>query len=104
MTDPANPLESELANLRPRDLSPRMVRGFETWLSAANRTTWSDRLLLLSMSCGALAACVIAAILVADSRSVPQPRGPSVIAPSPPAGGELRVLARADDRPGDIWK
>jgi hypothetical protein len=63
MTDGHENLESELARMRPRAMSDSIAQRIGEKLSVRPRWTWPDRFLLATMSGGALAACVIIAML-----------------------------------------
>jgi hypothetical protein len=60
-------LEAELARLRPHALPEALHERIETRL--VERHLWADRLLVSTMCAGALAACVIVAVLLAPSRA-----------------------------------
>jgi len=76
MTDGFEHLEAELAAMRPRAVSAELNQRLETTL-ATLRARWSDRLLIFSMTAGALAACVTAALLILEPGY--QPPAPAVM-------------------------
>ena len=112
MTDPLERLEAELANMRPRpmpaELSARIARSLEPSPGTRTPRSWPDRCLVGALSTGALAACVIAAVLLNESsRSslLPAPmaavgRGPA----TPQVGSSPLVFARADPGWADLLK
>jgi hypothetical protein len=68
VTDP-NPhdrlgqFEAELSGLRPRSLPAELVQNIESRLTPIVSRRWADRLLILAMSSGAVAACLIVGLL-----------------------------------------
>jgi hypothetical protein len=103
MSDKLQQLEAELAAMRPRALSPALVERIESELAAApvKTSSWPDRFLLSAIGSGAIAACVILAMLLKPaSNAFPSP--PLTVANTaawdPPRAGDysLVVVARAD--------
>ena len=99
MTEPQHEhdeIEAELARMRPRAMSAELIEAIESRISRRDarpiaKRSWSDRILLFSMTSGAAAACVIVGILVMESSR------------STPAANSIGVLAQhqstADDYP-----
>jgi hypothetical protein len=79
-------LEAELARLRPRPLPEALHEQIEARLATARRP-WADRFLVSTMCAGALAACVIFAILL----------GPLRASIEPPLPAPMSVQQRQDD-------
>jgi len=90
VTDPIEKLEKELGAMRPREISQTLGKRIKAAIAAeesAPGLVLGDRLLIASMGCGALAACVIAGILLAprlpSSGSIPT--AIATVAPPPSA-------------------
>ena len=102
MTDKLDHLEAELAAMRPRALSPALVDRIEADIVAAPQPSrWPDRFLLSAIGSGAIAACVIVAMLLKPrSESFPSPppvlAGTTATSDPPRAGDYSLVVARAD--------
>ncbi|MDB5354675.1 MAG: hypothetical protein JWN24_1128 [Phycisphaerales bacterium] len=101
MTERPGPFESQLAVLRPRPLPAGFAERIGAGLARREPSPWGDRLLLCSMAAGVLAACLIVAVLIADSSAVQPAAAPMVATvPAPPKLGDcLQSLARSDDLP-----
>lgn len=89
MTDKLDQIEAELAAMRPRVPPRALVERIEADLAAApERSPWPDRFLLSAIASGAIAACVIVAVLLKPySQVFPSP--PPVLATMPPTGSNL---------------
>ena len=97
MTDGHENLEAELARMRPWAISDSIAQSIEEKLSVRARWTWPDRFLLATMSGGALAACVIIAMLAqGPSRSVDRPSAMDLKVNSTLLPESPIALARAD--------
>jgi hypothetical protein len=97
MTEQPNPLEAELAAIKPRKMSPSLSEQLEAHMATSAMPRRSDRFLLSAISAGALAACVILAVLL--SEITPSPAVPSaaiVPSQSPTIRDYQLALARAD--------
>jgi hypothetical protein len=89
MTDKLDRFEAELAAMRPRALPMSLVERIEADLAAGPEPSrWPDRFLLSAIASGAIAACVIVAVLLKPS-SPAFPSPPPVLATMPPAGSDL---------------
>jgi hypothetical protein len=103
MTDQLNRFEAELAAMRPRPLRTSLAQRIEADLAAASESSsrWPDRFLLSAIGSGAIAACVIVAMLLKPS-SPAFPSPPPVLAKTsaasePPRAGDFSLaVARAD--------
>ena len=71
MTDRPDRLEAELSGMQPLDLPAELTERIGSSLSGigSTRSPWPDRCLLSAMGAGALAACVIVAILLGLPRT-----------------------------------
>jgi hypothetical protein len=100
VSDRLEQFESELAKMRPREAVPELSERVSRSLRADRR---SDRMLISAMSMGAIAACVIVAILVGQSTPLSQ-SSPTVAATShvPRFGSDLQAFADASVM--DSWK
>lgn len=85
MTEPTGKLERELAAMRPRRPSGELVSGIEAGLA---RDKPRNGLLVGAMSMGAIAACVIAAMLWAEPRAALSVPAPTNVATSIPKFGD----------------
>ena len=102
MTDKPDRFEAELAAMRPRGLSTSLVDRIEADLAAAPEPLrWPDRFLLSAIASGAIAACVIIAVLLKPiSQTFPSP--PPMLAKTsaasePPRAGDFSLaVARAE--------
>jgi hypothetical protein len=91
-------LENRLAWLRPRALSPTLTQRIASDLERESAPVRGDRFFWPAVAGGAIAACVIVAVLLSEpSRSVP---GPAIV-DDPTVKNSLTALARADRRSGD---
>jgi hypothetical protein len=83
VSETPDPLEAELAALRPRGVSPELRRGVAERLAArpARRWSWAVALLTVLSAAGIL-------VHVAPWRKEPPPPEPPVIVPAPPAEPE----------------
>jgi hypothetical protein len=89
MTGKLDRFEAELAAVRPRALPMSLVERIEADLAAGPEPSrWPDRFLLSAIASGAIAACVIVAVLLKPS-SPAFPSPPPVLATMPPAGSGL---------------
>jgi hypothetical protein len=92
-------LEAELAAMRPRKTPADLIARIEAGLSKEKSTSWSDRFLILSMSGGAVAACVIVAILLMQSPGqIRTVDSPVASMETPTVGGFPQAFAWADRR------
>ena len=103
MTERFDELEEELSRMRPRSMSAELLEGIESRMARADaiepKRSWPDRLLVFSMSSGAIAACVIVGVLVLDSaRSIQDDVSVNAIAQQsqPTVGDYSLAFARAD--------
>jgi len=89
MTDKFDRFAAEFAAMRPRALPTSLVDRIDADLAAAPEPSrWPDRFLLSAIASGAIAACVIVAVLLKPiSQTFPSP--PPVLATMPPAGSDL---------------
>jgi allophanate hydrolase subunit 2 len=89
--------EAELRGLRPRTPSPELIDRIGARLTDPTARPSSDRFLLSAMSAGAIAACVIVILLLAQTRG-PFPSAASMNATKdiPRLGDSLQAFARAD--------
>ena len=103
MTDQLQRLEAELGAMRPRPLSPDLVERIEADLtSPSHATPWADRFLMSAIASGAIAACVIVAMLLkpaSDAFPSPPPVVANVTSDPPRAGDYSLVIARAEFGP-----
>ena len=108
MNERLDSLEAELSAMRPHPLSAALLEGIEAGMvepsaraSRASRASgWPDRFLLSAVASGAMAACVIAAMLLKPAgEAFPSPPSVLVTTPSEPprAGDYSLVVARAAD-------
>jgi hypothetical protein len=94
MTDKLDQIEAELAAMRQRALSRSLAERIEADLAAAPRPSrWPDRFLLSAIASGAIAACVIVAVLL-------KPSSPAF--PSPPLAAAKASAAPESPRAGDV--
>ena len=70
MTDSYESFEQELLGMSPRSISDKLVDELAIQLNRARR---SDRLLKVSMTVGAMAACTILMLLISQIRISPAP-------------------------------
>lgn len=102
MTDNLDGLESELAAMRPRALSHDLVARIEDDLAGASSPSkWPDRFLVSAIGAGAIAACVIVAMLLkpmSDGLAAPAPvLATSIETREPARAGDFSLaVARAD--------
>jgi hypothetical protein len=71
MTDTVQELEAELSAMTPRPMGPRLTDGLAAILEEPAERSWSDRVLVLAMGAGALAACIIIALLALEPAGAP---------------------------------
>jgi hypothetical protein len=107
VNDPLNRLETELTGMRPAPISAELADRIEGELKAAkgSASPWPDRFLLSAICSGALAACVIIAVVFGGGVS-PAPPGGAIVAnsaPSRPWAAPL-ALAQCDPAWGEILK
>lgn len=99
MTDPLDRLEAELAQLRPRPIPQRAVDGVERSLAIPEslHKSWPDRILLVAMSAGGLAASVIIGVLLLEITATPmlQPNPAPLMAATPRMGDAPLAFAFA---------
>lgn len=108
MTDPLKRLEDELSRMQPRSLPRGVSEGIESELTSdeAKPSPWPDRCLLSAIFSGALAACVIVAVLLSDLRGsapVTEAMKPTN-ADAPRFGDSVLAVARADAKLDNVWK
>jgi hypothetical protein len=97
MTDPLNSLENELRQMKPRQFPRELNEAIEMHLADRTGWPWADRCLVGAMSAGALAACVIVALVLAESWTVPaRPATPIADIQTPRLGDRPVLLAGAD--------
>jgi len=100
MNENFDELESELSRLRPRRLPPGMSERIATKLDEPSRLTLSDRVLMMFMGSGALAAMVIVGLLswqILDARSPASAPTPLAVQHPPASIGQYQqALARSD--------
>jgi hypothetical protein len=103
MSDRIDKFEAELAQMTPRALPADLAGSIESSLASV-RSVWSDRVLAATMFAGAIAACVIVAVLM-DQSSYPtaqtQQTNPSLAA-TPTLGDYQKSLAFADIAAADL--
>ncbi len=80
MNERMEQLEAELSAMRPRSVSPGLVGELSAALRAPRGRSWSDRVLVFAMGVGALAACIILALLILEPKYVPPAAGPAIAA------------------------
>jgi hypothetical protein len=99
---PSDPLEAELARLRPLNPSPDLAARIAGRLEAMpprRRRSFGDRCLLAAMTSGALAACLDLALLASQflpSRSPAIPQPAVAVHDSPTLGDYQHALASAE--------
>jgi hypothetical protein len=86
VSDPSEKLEAELARMRPIELPTELMSRIEESLNETNAapcSVWPDRMLIGSMICGGIAACIIAWISLAPvtGQTTPIP-SPVAVAPA----------------------
>jgi len=101
-------LEAELSRLRPGALPQSLIARIGAEIERADappaRLRWPDRMLLSAIGSGALAACVIVAMLLNNGgRGSSSPAAPLVTA-SPATAGVPLAFARADGDLFNPWK
>jgi hypothetical protein len=104
MSDRFEQLEAELAAMRPRALPAELSERIEADLVEASATSrWPDRFLLSAIGSGAIAACVITAMLLkptTDAFPSPPPVVATATSADPPRAGDYSlVIARAEFGP-----
>ena len=101
MSERSERLEMQLTRLRPRALAVGFAERVQARLTRATASRRGDRLLIFTMSCGGLAACRIAGMLLSGSSS-PRAMPPDWTAQSaPPRLGDYpQAIAQTDGR----WK
>jgi hypothetical protein len=99
VTDRLEKLEAELKRLRPAPLPGELSSRIEREMSLPAMGSWSDRILLFAMSSGAVAACVIVAIVMSESSALPAaPANLAAISPPPTRAGDATMMfAEADN-------
>jgi hypothetical protein len=105
VTDPLQRLEAELSRMRPQPLGGSVRERIETDLAGCS--PWPDRFLLSAIGSGALAACVIVAILLGDLRTsspVAAEQTKQVNSDAPRLGDSILAIARADAPWDTTWK
>jgi hypothetical protein len=101
MTDPQAELEAELLRMRPRAMSADLLKAVESRIDRSDarrlKQSWSDRILIFSMTSGAAAACVMVGMLLMQSaRPAPATGSMSVLAQQPTPSDYSLAFARAD--------
>jgi hypothetical protein len=105
MTDPIDSLERELREMKPRQLPREVQHAIESRVADARSRSWGDRCLVGAMSAGAMAACVIAALMAANSWSASAGPGPAISEAQMPGFADRPVmLAGADFQWADEQK
>lgn len=100
MTDPLERLELELSSLRPRPPAAELIERIGAAVENAAPSPWPDRCLAAAMLSGALAACVIVAMFVAQP-SVSAPAQTAVAAG--PQSSQIKAYSQLLTRAGDQW-
>ena len=80
MNDALEELEAELSAMTPSPMPPRLADGLAAILEPPARRPWSDRLLVVAMGAGALAASVIVALLALEPAGTPPDPARSFVA------------------------
>ena len=100
MNENLDELESELSRLRPQRLPATVAEQIAAKLDQPARPSLSDRVLLMFMGSGALAAVVIVGLLswqMLDDRSPTSPPSPLAVQQPPASIGQYQqALARSD--------
>ena len=97
MTDNLQKLESELANMRPRNLPAELIERIGAEISTIKNNPWPDRFLIGAMSAGAMAASVIASMLLLDTNApLPSTDPTNITAQASTIVAFPQSLARAD--------
>ena len=91
-------LESRLGQLRPREVSQSLEDRVARELEGEPAVVRHDRFFWSAVASGAIAACVVAGVLVAEPPRRPNAAAPIVDRSIP---GPLTALARVDRRWGD---
>lgn len=105
MTEPINQLEAELSGMQPFPMPDDLAGCIETELQASeNRVSpWPDRFLLAAMGSGALAACVLMAVLLAGFAGSDRSPSPSRIVTLAPYGAQSSATPLAFARNNPDW-
>jgi hypothetical protein len=97
MTDSMDRFEAELLGLRPRTPSTELIDRIGARIADRAARPWSDRFLASAMSAGAIAACVIVVLLLAQTRGpFPSAAPMNATKDMPRLGDSLQAFARAD--------
>jgi hypothetical protein len=99
MSDRLDRLEEELAAMRPRSLPTKLSDRIAADLSPQQlRRSWSDRVLIATMTAGSAAAAVIVGVVLVELSAARQPMpAPDVAAIIQHRGETPIAFARADD-------
>lgn len=101
MNDRLNNLDARLARLRPRPISAALEDHIAEGLAASGANRTDDRFLWSAIVSGALAACVVIALLINDATSGSRFPRQRVIYESAMQDSTGPMLASADHRWGD---
>ena len=97
MTDRREQLEAELAAMRPRAVPDDLTAEVEERLARHQTEVGPDRILISAIATGAIAACVIVAMLIVQEPAGMPPASPMQSAADVPRAGDVsQALARAD--------
>ncbi len=99
MNEQTNQLETELSAMRPRRVSSRLAGELCAVVSEPAGQSWSDRVLVFAMGVGALAACVILALLAFEPKYAPPASGNTMTV----RGAKLPDHAYAFARTSRLW-
>jgi len=101
MNESLQKLEQELAGFEPAKVPDTLIDGIKQRLCKPQPLSWDDRLLVAAMSIGALAACMIVALLTWDFAEQRNALPGATIAQAPPLstptafGPDAQALAMA---------
>ena len=100
MNERMEELEAELSAMRPRNVSPRLAGELSAAMREPVGPSWSDRVLVFAMGVGALAACVIIALLILEPKYVPSAPGQTTTV----RAAEFPDQAYAFTRASSVWR
>jgi hypothetical protein len=103
MSDRIDKFEAELAGMAPRALPEELARGIESSVASV-RSAWSDRILAATMVAGAIAGCVIVAVLMDQStvRTPQSQQSNASFAATPTLGDYQKSFALTDIAAADL--
>ena len=110
MTEPMNKLEAELSGMQPFPMPDDLADGIESKLKESENpvSPWPDRFLITAMASGALAACVLGAVLLVDFSGPDRSAAPSrmvMVAPyATPASAAPMAFAHGSPDWVDVLK